>query len=125
METLCTERATADEGFERRKRQAEARLKLAFLKRHDRIVESYERLTTRADLSEAQIDAWRERRRAEYRRATGVEIEQRDALNTRLRHIAETGDQSVDDAIDELRLSYAKRLSSSLGGSEEMGSVFA
>ena len=31
----------ADESFERRKRRADARLKLAFLKRHDQIVESY------------------------------------------------------------------------------------
>jgi len=107
----------ADEPFQRRKRQADARLKLAFLKRHDRIVESYRRLATRDDLSEAQIESWRQRRRSEYQRATGVAIELGDSLSAGLEHIAETGDGSVGELIVALQQDYAKGLSLALGGS--------
>ena len=102
-----------DQAFERRRRQADARLKLALLSRHDRIVASYNGLDERQDLSPAQIEAWRETRRDEYRRATGVEIEQRDALESGLRQSAETGNRSVEEIIASLRRNYANGVSSS------------
>ena len=106
-----------DASFEQRKRRADARLKLAFLKRYDPIVASYHGLATRDDLSAAQIENWRERRRSEYQRATGVAIEQRDSLSAGLARIAETGEGSVAELIAALQQDYAKGLSSALGGS--------
>ena len=107
MEIGGVEHGWTDGGFERRNRQAEAQLTLAFVKRHDRIVEGYHQLTGRQDLSRADIDAWRERRRGEYRRATGVEIEQRDELKQNLQRVIATGDRSVAEVVDELRTRYA------------------
>ena len=104
-----------DEVFQRRRRQAVARLELALLKRHDRIVESYHGLKTRTDLSPDQIEAWRQQRRSEYRRVAGVSIEQRDALVAGLEHIAETGEASVEELQEKLRQDYAKRFSSVAG----------
>ena len=75
------------------------------------------RLATRDDLSEAQIETGVERRRSEYQRATGVEIEQRDSLSVGLEHIAETGDGSVEGLIAALQQDYANGLSLALGGS--------
>ena len=121
MEIGGIETGYVDEAFERRKRQAEAGLKLAFLNRHDPLVEDYERLGTRQDLTRAEIDAWLETRRQAYRRATGVEIEQRDILAAGLRQIAETGDHSVDELIADLRRNYVNGCSSLGGCSEESG----
>jgi hypothetical protein len=111
MEIGFAECGRSDEAFERRKRRADTRLKLALLKHYDQIVESYNQLSAREDLSPAEIDSWRERRRSEYRRATGVEIEQRDALKLSLQRSVEIGDRSVDEVIDELRQGYSKGLS--------------
>jgi hypothetical protein len=124
MEIGGPDRGWPDEAFERRKCQANARLTLALLSRHDRIVASFDRLETRQDLSPAQIDAWREARRDEYRRATGVEIEQRDALKAALRQSAETGSQSVEEIVGSLRRSYAKGVSSSQTVSGERAGRF-
>ena len=113
MEIGSIECGWPDQAFERRRRQADARLKLALLSRHDRIVASYNGLDERLDLSPAQIEVWRETRRDEYRRATGVEIEQRDALESGLRQSAETGSRSVEEIISSLRRNYANGVSSS------------
>jgi len=124
MEIGGTDRGWPDEAFERRKRQADARLKLALLSRHDRIVASFDRMESRQDLSPAQIEDWRETRRDEYRRATGVEIEQRDALKAALRQSAETGSQSVEEIVASLRRTYAKGVSSSQTVSGERAERF-
>lgn len=111
MEIGGVEHGWTDEGFERRKRQAQARLRLAFLKRHDRIVEAHDLLVSRGDLSGVEIAARREMRRQEYRRATGVEIEQCDELKSALQGVIATGERSMEEAVEELRTRYAKRLS--------------
>jgi hypothetical protein len=110
-----------DEASEREKRRAQAKLELAFLRQNDRIAESYENLATRTDLSAAQIQGWREIRRIEYRRATGVEIEQRSALKAGLRHLAETGEITVEELIKRLRQDYANGLSSDDAASRHVG----
>ena len=89
--------------LKRRRRQAEAKLKLAFLSRHDSLIRSYHRLAERTDLTAEEIERWRQRRRAEYLRCAGVEIEQRDALFARLREVAATGERSVQQVLAELR----------------------
>ena len=124
MEIGGAECGWSDAAFERRKRQADARLTLALLKRHDRIVESYNQLNGRHDLSPAEIDAWRERRRSEYRRATGVEIEQRGALRSMLQQSLETGNRSVAEVIEGLRQDYAKGVSLAESGSGRAGAGF-
>jgi len=111
VEIGATAIGTTDEGFERRKRMAEAKLRLAFLKRYDRVIESYRQLAGRQDLPSVEIAAWRERRRREYRQATGVEIEQRDALEAGLQEIARSGAKAVSAVVEELRWDYANRLS--------------
>lgn len=96
------------DALERQCRRAEAQFKLTFLKRFDELVESYERLPSRTDLSRGEIEYWRGRRRAEYLQCVGVEIEQRDLLRQKLRQVIETGEQTVEDMIDEIRGSYRK-----------------
>jgi len=78
-------------------------------------------LNGRRDLAPAVVRAWREVRRIEYRRATGVEIEQRDALRCRLQQSAQIGDRSVDEVIDELRRDYANGSSLVERGSARVG----
>jgi len=90
----------------RRKRAADARLKLAFLPRYDALIRSYERLPERADLSNGEIVSWQQRRRREYAEATGVEIEQRDALRARLADVAETGCMTVEDIVAQLQTDF-------------------
>lgn len=88
---------------------------MAFLKRFDELVESYERLPSRTDLTRGEIEYWRNRRRAEYVQCTGVEIEQRDLLKQELRRVMETGEQTVEQVISEIRSAYAKGWTSSEG----------
>jgi hypothetical protein len=120
MEIGSTAVGHTDENFERRRRKAEAKLNLAFLSRYDSVVDGYERLGGRTDLSAAEVDRWRDRRRRDYRAATGVEIEQRECLKARLQEIVRTGERSVSEVIEELRLDYVNGMSSS-GGSSEPG----
>jgi hypothetical protein len=97
--------------LERRHRQDDARLKLAFMRRYDPVIESYNRLPSRSDLSAGEIERWRQRRREEYRHATGVEIEERHALREKLAEVVETGSMTVEQAIEEIRRSYVNGLS--------------
>jgi hypothetical protein len=113
--------APRDELFVPAKRQLLARLKLCFLKRYDRLIASYHELSTRQDLSRAEIEAWRAKRRREFRQVAGVEIEQRDALAAGLKQIAETGNGSVECLLAALAADYTKGSSLALGGSGASG----
>ena len=98
---------------ERLRRRFAAQLKLSFLPRFDRLIESYHELPERTDLSQRMIAYWRDRRRQEYRHVTGVEIEQRDLLREKLADVAETGDRTIEEIIAEVRGAYRNGSSSS------------
>jgi hypothetical protein len=105
-----------DDDLERRRRQAEAQFTLAWMKRYDFLIASYEALPQRQDLTPERIEFWRQTRRAEYRDAVGVEMEQREALRARLAEVVHSGDLTVEQVIETVRHSYRNGWGSGGGG---------
>lgn len=94
--------SSGNDFFTARRRMAEAQLKRAFVEQYDELISSDRELDRAADLSLAEVAAWRERLREQYRRCVGVPMEFRDLLMERLEEVCESGSQSVDEVIAEI-----------------------
>lgn len=103
-----------DDLFDGRRHRAEAELKLAFVRRYDDLVTSFEALSTAGDLSAVEVAAWRTRHRSEYRRCVGVEIELRDELVRRLEEVVCSGSCSVAVVIADINRTQRNNVSLSL-----------
>lgn len=92
-----------DEFWQRRANRREAQRALLRLKRAEELADNTEALDLRDDLSELRLMALRSRKQEEYRRVTGIEIEERAFVRPLLERLAETGEMTVAEAIHELR----------------------
>ena len=100
-----------DAFWNKRLRQDEARVKLAWMKRYEFLALKWEQLGHETAPQRREIERLRDRYTELYWNAVGVRPEQRLDLRRVLEHVAEHGDRIVADIIEELRDSYGNRVS--------------
>lgn len=110
MERGLTVGSPLDDLLELRQRQLSARLRLGLMKQLERLVDNLARLPERTDLTPERVEFWRMIWRTQYQQAIGVTVEQRDLLQTGLQQVAETGSQTVEEIIAEVRDAQRNRL---------------
>ena len=108
--------SSIDDLLERRQRQLSARLRLGLMKQLERLVDNLARLPERTDLAPDRVKFWRMAWRTQYELAIGVTVEQRDLLQTRLQQVAESGLQTVEQIIAEVRHAQRNRV---CGGTDD------
>ena len=116
MERDHTVGSSIDDLLERRERQLSARLRLGLMKQLDRLVDNLARLPDRTDLAPERVEFWRMAWRTQYEQAIGVTVEQRDLLQTSLQQVAESGSQTVEQIIVEVRDAQRNRFCGGSGG---------
>lgn len=79
----------------------DAKRKLIALNRAERLAERLRETERRDDLSPRLLDAHVTRLREQYRRLTGIEMEDRDMLQPLLEELAETGELAVDQLLSD------------------------
>lgn len=120
MERDHTVGSSIDDLLERRERQLSARLRLGLMKQLERLVDNLARLPERTDLAPERVVFWQMAWRTQYEQAIGVTVEQRDLLQTSLQQVAESGSQTVEQIIVEVRDAQRNRF---CGGSSGKGGV--
>ena len=118
MERGHTIGSSIDDLLELRQRQLSARLRLGLMKQLERLVDNLARLPERTDLTTERLDFWRMMWRSQYEQAIGVTVEQRDLLQMGLQQVAESGLQTVEQIIAEVREAHRNRF---CGGAEGEG----
>ena len=120
MERDNTVGSSIDDLLECRQRQLSARLRLGLMKQLDRLVDNLSRLPNRTDLTPERVEFWQMAWRTQYEQAIGVTVEQRDLLQTSLQQVAESGSQTIEQIIAEVRDAQRNRF---CGGSSGKGGV--
>jgi hypothetical protein len=100
-----------DAFWEKRARQHDARVKLAWMKRCEFLALKWEQFKNERGPPSREIERLRNRYLELYWNATGVRPDQRIKLCRALEHVAEHGDCTVDDILERLRDSYGKSVS--------------
>lgn|GEM_PF-2829203 len=91
-------------------RRLQAMSELWYVRRRDEIVEQFQSLEHRTDLTPERIRFWRQVARVQYEQLTGVLIEQRDEYIELLEEAVEYGHATVGDIREAVRTNHKNLL---------------